>query len=106
MLIYTAIIITLYAIIRQPSFVIRCYLRLSSVLCYNLNMEKHSTYTPSRKKANEKYLSEKVDNILIRVPKGKKAEIQDAAKQKSVSLNQYIVDAIDNALNQDRENNV
>ena len=56
--------------------------------------------------AMNKYLSEKVDNILIRVPKGKKAEIQDAAKQKSVSLNQYIVDAIDNALNQDRENNV
>lgn len=65
-------------------------------------MDKHTTYTPSRKKANEKYLSEKVDNILIRVPKGKKAVIQDAAKRKAVSLNQYIVDAIDNALNQEQ----
>ena len=88
------------------SLVILCYLRLTSVLCYNLNMGKYSGYTPAKKRANDKYLTTKVDNILIRVPKGKKAEIQDAAKQKSVSLNQYIVDAIDNALNQDRENNV
>ena len=68
-------------------------------------MSIYSGYTPSRKKANEKYLSEKVDNIMVRVPKGKKAEIQEAAKQKSVSLNQYIVDAIDNALNQDHQKN-
>lgn len=69
-------------------------------------MGKYKGYTEARERANEKYRKEKIDTILIRVPKGKKAEIQDAAKQKSVSLNQYIVDAIDNALNQDRENNV
>ena len=69
-------------------------------------MGKYSGYTPSRKKANKKYLSEKVENILIRVPKGKKAVIQAAAQEKDVSLNQYIVDAIDNVMNQDSECNV
>ena len=53
---------------RQASFllslVIRCYLRLTSVLCYNLNMGKYSGYTPAKKRANDKYLTEKVDNIL------------------------------------------
>lgn len=78
-----------------------CCLCSCSDLCYNLDMSTYSGYTPSRKKANEKYLTEKVDNILIRVPKGKKAVIQDAAKQKNISLNQYIVDAIDHAIEQD-----
>ena len=75
-------------------------------MCYNIAMGKYNGYTPSRKKANRKYLSEKVENILVRVPKGKKAIIQAAALKKDVSLNQYIVDAIDNAMNQDSANDV
>ena len=46
------------------------------------------------------YLTTKVDNILIRVPKGKKAAIQDAANEKGLSVNQFINDAIDQAMEQ------
>lgn len=87
------------------SLVILCYLRLTSVLCYNLNMGKYSGYTPAKKRANDKYLTTKVDNILIRVPKGKKAAIQDAANEKGVSVNQFINDAIDQAMEQNSESN-
>lgn len=83
------------------SVVIRCYLRLSSILCYNLNMSTYKGQTPARRKASEKYRAEKIDTILIRVPKGKKAIIQDAAAKKEKSLNQYIVDSINDALERD-----
>ena len=63
-------------------------------------MGKYSGYTPAKKRANEKYLTTKVDNILVRVPKGKKAEIQDVANEQGISVNQFIVDAIDHAIDQ------
>lgn len=57
-------------------------------------MSKYSGYTSSRKKANDKYLTEKVDSIMVRVPKGQKELIQDAAKKQNKSLNQFCADAI------------
>ena len=57
-------------------------------------MSKYSGYTPSRKKANDKYLTEKVDSIMVRVPKGQKELIQEAAKKRNKSLNQFCADAI------------
>lgn len=52
-----------------------------------------------RKKANEKYL-ETLDRITIRVPKDKqlKDTIQTAAKAKGVSVNTYILAAIQKEL--------
>ena len=64
-------------------------------------MSTYKGQTPARRKASEKYRTEKIDTILVRVPKGKKAVIQDAAAKKNKSLNQYIVDAINNALEND-----
>ena len=61
-------------------------------------MGNYGGYTPAKKRANEKYLNTKVDNILIRVPKGKKEVIQEAAASKGVSVNQFIVNAIDKAI--------
>ena len=61
-------------------------------------MGNYSGYTPAKKRANEKYLNTKVDNILIRVPKGKKEVIQEAAASKGISVNQFIVNAIDRAI--------
>ena len=75
------------------------FVRLCSsfVLCYNANMSKYGGYTPSRKKANDKYLTEKVDSIMVRVPKGQKELIQEAAKKQNKSVNQFCADAIINA---------
>lgn len=50
--------------------------------------------TKAHLEGNKRYL-EKQDTILIRVPKGKKAKIQNHAQSKDKSLNKYIVDLID-----------
>ena len=47
-----------------------------------------------RKKANEKYLS-KLDEMRVRVPKGKKAEYMQRAEVAGKSLNQFIIDCIE-----------
>lgn len=47
-----------------------------------------------RKASNEKYLA-KLDEIKIRLPKGKKAEYQKQAEACGKSLNQFIIDRIE-----------
>ena len=73
------------------------------LLCYNLFMGKYKGYTEARERANEKYRKEKIDTILVRIPKGKKAVIQDAANEQGVSVNQFINDAIDAAIGTDTD---
>ena len=68
--------------------------------------EKKSTYTgytESRKKANEKYLKESVEDIRIRVPKGDKAKVQEHAATMGESTNAFVVRAITEAMNRDRQ---
>lgn len=63
--------------------------------------EKKSTYTgytESRKKANEKYLKESVEDIRIRVPKGDKAKVQEHAATMGESMNSFVVRAIKNEM--------
>ncbi len=49
----------------------------------------------ARHKANEKYNAKAYDEIKVRVPKGKKEQIQSAAKKVNESVNAYISRAID-----------
>lgn len=55
-------------------------------------------YNEAQKKATIKYLSEKTDDIRIRVPKGKKEEIRTYAENKGYSLNSFINEAIDDKM--------
>ena len=58
--------------------------------------EKKSTYTgytEARKKANEKYLKESVEDIRIRVPKGDKSKVQEHAATMGESMNSFVVRA-------------
>lgn len=64
-------------------------------------MGKYKGYTEARERANEKYRKEKIDTILLRMPKGKKAEIQEAAKAAGLSVNQYCSIAIQEKLQRD-----
>lgn len=50
--------------------------------------------TKAHLEGNKRYL-DKQDNIVIRVPKGKKDIIKKYAEQQCKSLNKYIVDLID-----------
>lgn len=52
------------------------------------------------KETKEKYLKEKVDEFKIRVPKGQKQIIQDFAKSKGMSLNAFVIGAINEAMEQ------
>ena len=66
--------------------------------------EKKSTYkgnTDARRKANKKYLTENVEDIKIRVPKGRKEYYKDAAASIGQSLNQFAVNAMDEKIDRD-----
>ena len=66
-------------------------------------MGDYKGFTPSRKKANDKYMTEKIDSLSIYVPKGQKELIKNAARKKGLSMNQYVVDAINAALSADND---
>lgn len=51
-------------------------------------------YTAAQKNASIKYLREKTDSIQIRTPKGTKDRWRNAAAIRGKSLNQFIVDTI------------
>lgn len=55
-------------------------------------------FTEAQKKANAKYLKESVENITLRVPKGKKAIIKEYAKSNGESTNAFINRAIDESM--------
>lgn len=59
---------------------------------------KKSTYkgnTDARRKAVAKYHAEKIENIQIRVPKGKKDYYKSAAESFGLSMNQFVISAMD-----------
>ena len=66
--------------------------------------EKRSTYsgqTEARRRASAKYLKETVEDVRIRVPKGQKAVIKAHAESQGESMNDFVVRAIDEAIEQD-----
>lgn len=54
---------------------------------------------------NKKYLDNTVDSIMVRVPKGKKAKIQAAAKEAGKSLNKFCADAILEKIPEEEDSN-
>lgn len=57
----------------------------------------------ARKRANNKWLTEKVENITFRVPKGKKKIIQEFAAEHGESVNAFINRAVDMAMEEDKK---
>lgn len=53
--------------------------------------EKHRAYT-------DKYIADKYDSTLIRLPKGRLQEVKDYAKQQGKSFNAFINDLINEAM--------
>ena len=60
-------------------------------------MGKYKGFTESRKRANDKYL-EKLENIAIYVPKGKRQILKDAAAERGLSVNKFIIQVLEDAL--------
>lgn len=66
-----------------------------------MSEDKKSTYTDAKKRANAKYLSETVEDVRIRVPKGQKAVIKAHAEKMGESMNQFVIRAIDETMQRD-----
>lgn len=60
-----------------------------------------SPKSQQQREAADKYLREKVDTIAVRVPKGRKVEIQNHARAHGESVNAFVVRAIDQAIEDD-----
>ena len=60
----------------------------------NMAEENNEKRKEQQRKASEKYLKEKVEDIRIRVPKGDKAKYKQAADDFELSLNQFVIDAM------------
>ena len=65
--------------------------------------KKKNTYTEAQKKAILKYQAEKVEDIKIRVPKGKRVYYKDAAASIGMSLNQFAVTSMDEKIDRDNQ---
>ena len=53
------------------------------------------SYTEAQKRATAKYMKANLDDIKIRVPKGKREDYKAYAESKGMSLNKLIVDLIE-----------
>ena len=53
-------------------------------------------YSQAQNKATQKFIKENYDEIKIRIPKGKKDEYKAKAAAAGRSLNQFVIDAMDN----------
>lgn len=49
----------------------------------------------AQKKATVKYMAENLEEVRFRVPKGKKAVVQQAAQNKGMSVAAYLIDLIE-----------
>ncbi len=52
-------------------------------------------YTEAQKKASIKYLSEKTDDIRLRVPKGLKDKYKLEADKRGISMTQFIINCVE-----------
>ncbi len=55
----------------------------------------------AQRRATEKYIKAKLDEIKVRVPKGRKEELQAHAEKRGESLNGFVNRAIDEAIQRD-----
>ena len=59
------------------------------------------TVSKAQQRAVSKYMKENYDVYQIRMPKGKKDDIKEAASAVGESMNQYIINAIDQRMGRD-----
>lgn len=53
------------------------------------------SYTEAQKKASIKYISEKTDDIRLRVKKGLKERYKQEADKRGISMTQFIIDCVE-----------
>lgn len=58
-------------------------------------------YTEAVKQSNKKWDAANLDRVSIAMPKGKKDDIKAAATAAGESMNQYIINAVDQRMDQE-----
>ncbi|MCI7640504.1 MAG: Arc family DNA-binding protein [Clostridiales bacterium] len=58
-------------------------------------------YTEARKEGNKRWDEKNLDRVSLAMPKGKKEDIKAAASAAGVSMNAYIVAAVDEKMERD-----
>lgn len=58
-------------------------------------------YTEARKEGNKRWDEKNLDRVSLAMPKGKKEDIKAAASSAGVSMNAYIVAAVDEKMERD-----
>lgn len=56
-------------------------------------------YTEAQKKASIKYMTEKTDDIRLRVPKGLKEKYKAEAEKRGSSMTQFIISCVEKEIN-------
>ena len=59
-------------------------------------------YTEAQKKASIKYMTEKTDDIRLRVPKGLKDKYKAEAQKRGISMTQFIINCVEKEINNKR----
>lgn len=60
-------------------------------------------YTEKKRASNQKWDAANLDRISIALPKGRKEIIKDHALQRGESVNAFIIRAVDNQIERDKE---
>lgn len=60
-------------------------------------------YTEGVKQSNRKWDAANLDRVSIAMPKGKKDDVKEAASAAGESMNQYIVTAIDQRMEREKQ---
>lgn len=63
------------------------------------------TTTKASQKAVNKYIKNNYDRVNLTIQKGKKEEYRKIAKSKGISLNQFIIDCIEETISEDVNTN-
>lgn len=64
-------------------------------------MPEPRKYTEAQKKSAKKWDAANLDRVSIAMPKGKKDDIKAAATAAGESMNQYIINAVDQRMEQE-----
>ncbi|WP_394924166.1 hypothetical protein [uncultured Robinsoniella sp.] len=66
-------------------------------------MQEESKVSKAQQKAVHKYVKNNYDRIELTVPKGQKATIKEHAEQQGESMNSFVVRAINETMEHDKE---
>lgn len=62
-----------------------------------------SPASKAQQKAVAKYMKSNYDNLTVRVPKGQKEVIQQAAEKQGESLNSYVIGAVEQRIKSEQD---